>query len=83
MYCIMYYVFGHSASIQALGPKKHRWSGAADAAPSVAGGVRTGQKLQPWAWSAVFIASMVCLQVASMVALADAFLDMSTHALRV
>src|SRR5262245_54797213 len=42
-----------------------------------------GQNEQPKAVSDVFIASMVCLQLASMVAFAPAVLDMSVHALRV
>src|SRR4029453_13636822 len=41
------------------------------------------QNEQPKAVSDPFVASMVCLQVDSIVALTDAFLDMSSHALRV
>ena len=47
------------------------------------GGARAGQNEQPKAVSEAFVASMVCLQVVSMVAFTDAFLAMSTHALRV
>ena len=47
------------------------------------GGARAGQNEQPKAVSDAFVASMVCLQVVSMVAFTDAFLAMSTHALRV
>ena len=41
------------------------------------------QNVQPSAVSEAFVASRVCLQVASMVAFADGFLAKSTHALRV
>lgn len=41
------------------------------------------QNEQPYAVSEAFVASRVCLQVASMVAFADGFLAKSTHALRV
>ena len=47
------------------------------------GGARADQNEQQNAGSEAFVASMVCLQVVSMVAFTDAFLAMSTHALRV
>ncbi len=57
--------------------------GARRATPSAAGETGIGQKVQPYAWSAVFIASMDCLQLASMVDFAAGFLDMLTHDLRI
>src|SRR5882672_3470942 len=50
---------------------------------SLVSGACADQNEQPKAESDVFIASMVCLQVASMVAFVLGFLDMSVHALRV
>src|SRR5206468_11870444 len=46
-------------------------------------GARADQNEQPYAVSEALVASRVCLQLASMVAFADGFLAMSTHALRV
>jgi hypothetical protein len=52
-------------------------------APLLCNGARAGQNVQPSAESEAFVASSVCLQVASMLAFVDGFLAMSTHALRV
>src|SRR6185369_14532619 len=55
----------------------------AHTAPSPFSGAHADQNEQPYAVSEAFVASSVCLQVASMVALADGFFAMSTQALRV
>jgi hypothetical protein len=52
-------------------------------APLLFNGARAGQNVQPSAVSEAFVASRVCLQVASMVAFVEGFLAMSTHVLRV
>ena len=44
---------------------------------------RADQNEQPYAVSEAFVASRVCLQLASIVVFADGFLARSTHALRV
>ena len=46
-------------------------------------GADADQNEQPYAVSEAFVASIVCLQVASMVVFAEGFLAMSIHALRV
>ena len=46
-------------------------------------GAGADQNEQPYAVSEAFVASIVCLQVASMVVFAEGFLAMSIHALRV
>src|SRR5215212_1124393 len=52
-------------------------------APLPFNGARAGQNVQPSAVSEAFVASRVCLQVASMVAFVDGFFAMSIHVLRV
>src|SRR5215213_9355733 len=52
-------------------------------APLLFNGARAGQNVQPSAESEAFVASRVCLQVASMVAFVDGFFAMSIHVLRV
>src|SRR5499426_20600 len=49
----------------------------------IASGAGAAQNEQPNAWSEVLIASMVCLQVVSMVDFVAGFLDRSSHILRV
>jgi hypothetical protein len=58
-------------------------SGAASGATPLVSRAYTDQNEQPYAVSDAFVASMVCLQVVSMVAFVDAFLARSAHVLRV
>src|SRR5215510_4220519 len=89
-YCIMYECIASSVQFMPHAPRwltaAHRAHNAREVAIPVATSLSiatSDQKLQPKPCSAVFIASLVCLQVASMVAFVDAFLAASSHSLRV